>query len=242
MLDGSYRNNPYKSDFGLSGGAKTNYEVDRTLSVDPRLDYTVGRRGVPYHDWGVMPGDGWLRDPAFGGPFVGYKHMIDQADFPGNTQSGGVNYVTSLNVNIIRLADVYLMAAEAAAETGDLNYALERVNDVRLRAANLPRKTVGGTPVANYNVQPYASFPDLEFARSAIRFERRLELALEGHRFFDLVRWGIAKETLEAYSTFEGSIISAYGGLTFEDRDTYFPIPQDQIDRSGGALVQNSGY
>lgn len=239
MLDDSFRTNPYKSDFGLTGNAKNNYTVDNTLAVDPRLDYTVGRRGVPYHDWGVMPGDGWLRDPAFGGPFVGYKHMIDQADFPGNTQSGGVNYVTSLNVNIIRLADVYLMAAECAAETGDLAYALARVNNVRARAAKLPHKSVGGTPVAAYNVQPYPAFASKEYALDAIRFERRLELALEGHRFFDLVRWGIAKEVLEGYSAFEGSLISAYGGLTFSEKNNYFPIPQDQIDRSGGALVQN---
>lgn len=239
MLDGSYRTNPYKSDFGLTGAAKTNFEADRNLAVDPRLDYTVGRRGVPYKDWGIMPGDDWLRDPAFSGPFVAYKHMIDQADFPGNTQSGGVNYVTSLDVNIIRLADVYLMAAECAAETGDLAYALARVNDVRNRAANLPVKTVGGTPVAAYNVQPYPSFPNKEYALDAIRMERRLELALEGHRFFDLVRWGIAKETLESYSAFEGSIIAAYLGLTFSERNHQFPIPQEQIDRSGGALVQN---
>lgn len=240
MLDGSYRTNPYKSDFGLTGAAKTNYEVDKTLAVDPRLDYTVGRRGVPYKDWGIMPGDDWLRDPAFGGPFVGYKHMIHQADFPGNTQSGGVNYVTALDVNIIRLADVYLMAAECAAETGDLAYALARVNDVRNRAAALPVKTIGGTPAAAYNVQPYPSFPNKEYALDAIRTERRLELALEGHRFFDLVRWGIAKETLEGYSAFEGSIIAAYLGLTFSERNHQFPIPQEQIDRSAGALTQNN--
>lgn len=239
MLDGSFQSNPFKSDFGLAGTAKENYTVDKTLAIDPRVDYTVGRRGVPYHDWGIMPGDPWIRDPAFGGPFVGYKHMIDQADFAGNTQSGGTNYVTSLNVNIIRLADVYLMAAECAAETGDLAYALARVNNVRARAAKLPHKSVGGAPVAAYDVKPYPAFTGKEHALDAIRFERRLELALEGHRFFDLVRWGIAKEVLEAYSAFEGSLISSYGGLQFTEKNNYFPIPQDQIDRSGGALVQN---
>ncbi|MFT4094639.1 MAG: RagB/SusD family nutrient uptake outer membrane protein [Niabella sp.] len=242
MLDNSYRTNPYKSDFGLTGTAKTGYAVDQTIAFDPRVDYTVGRRGVPYHDWGIMPGDGWLRDPAFGGPFVGSKHMIDQADFTGNTASGGANYITSLNVNIIRLADVYLMAAECAAQTQDLAYALARVNNVRNRAANIPYKTVGSTNAAAYNVQPYPAFATKEYALNAIRFERRLELALEGQRFFDLVRWGIAKDVLESYSSFEGSIISAYGGLNFEDKDNYFPVPQDQIDRSGGALTQNTGY
>src|SRR5690606_24688467 len=136
-------------------------------------------------------------------------------------------------------ADVYLMAAECAAETGDLAYALARVNNVRARAAKLPHKTVGGTPVAAYNVQPYPAFGDKTYALNAIRFERRLELALEGHRFFDLVRCGIAKEVLEGYSAFEGSLIRSYRGLQFTARDNYSPIPQDQIDRSAGAFVQN---
>ncbi|HLT94857.1 MAG TPA: RagB/SusD family nutrient uptake outer membrane protein [Membranihabitans sp.] len=240
MLDYSYRNNPYISDFGLSGSAKDNYQVDTDLAVDPRLDYTVGRRGVPYHDWGIFPGDAWIRDAASAGPFVTYKTMIDQADFSGYVQNGAP-YVTALNVNIIRLADVYLMAAEAALDT-DLDYALARVNDVRVRASKIPNKEVNGVPVANYKVEPYPSFPNREYAMKAIQFERRLELALEGHRFFDLVRWGIAKQELESYSQFEGQFLDLNKGITFEERNTYFPIPQAQIDRSGGSLTQNPGY
>ena len=241
MLDGSFRTDPYLSDFGLSGSESENYEVDQSLAIDPRLDYTVGRRGVPYHDWGIMPGNDWLRDPAYHGPFVAYKRMIDQADFPGNVQSGGVNYVTGLDVSIIRLADVYLMAAECAAETNDLPTALTLVNKVRIRAGNIPHKQIDGSDAAAYNVQPYptSAFTTKENALTAIRFERRLELALEGHRFFDLVRWGIAKEEMEAYSSFEGSLIEVYGGLSFSENDNIFPIPQDQIDRSGGNLKQN---
>ena len=240
MLDYSYRNDPYLSDFGLPSSEKQNYEVDRSLAIDPRLDYTVGRRGVPYHDWGIFPGDPWIRDAASAGPFVAYKAMIDQADFAGNT-ANGAPYITSLDVNIIRLADVYLMAAEAALDT-DLNYALDRVNDVRIRASKIPHKEVGGSPVAAYNVQPYPSFPDKEYAMRAIQFERRLELALEGHRFFDLVRWDNAKQVLESYSQFEGEFLDLNEGITFEERNKYFPIPQEQIDRSGGSLTQNPGY
>lgn len=242
MLDGSYRNDPYISDLGLTGSAKDNYKVDQTLAFDPRLDYTIGRRGVPYHDWGIMPGSAWIRDMAVDGPFVASKQMIDKADFAGNVSNDG-NYVTSLNVNIIRLADVYLMAAECAVEgSNDLAYALARVNDVRKRAAKIPHKKINGTDAAAYNVQPYPSFPTKDYAMKAIRFERRLELALEGQRFFDLVRWGIAKEVLNSYSAFEGSYISLYQGTTFKDKNDYFPIPQAQIDRSGGALKQNEGY
>lgn len=242
MLDKSYRNNPYLSDFGLEGAAKNNYKVDQTIAFDPRLDYTVGRRGVPYHDWGIMPGGDWIRDMAVDGPFVASKQMIDQADFSGNTSPGALE-ITSLNVNIIRLADVYLMAAECAAETGELAYALKMVNSVRKRAAKIPHKKVNGKDAAAYNVQPYPAFPDKDYAIKAIRFERRLELALEGQRFFDLVRWGIAKEVLNSYTAFESNYITLYKGVTFEgEKDSYFPIPQAQIDRSGGVLKQNTGY
>lgn len=238
MLDGSYRTNPYKSDFGLTGDAKTNYEVDTTIAFDPRLDYTVGRRGVPYRDWGIMPGDGWIRDPAYAGPFVGVKHMVDGAVRATETVAGAA-YITSLNVNIIRLADVYLMAAECYVEQNNLDAALKLVNKIRLRASMLPPKMIGDSRAAKYNVQQYTAFASQPEARTAVRFERRLELALEGHRFYDLVRWGIAKQTIESYSAFEGGLLSAFQNIQFEPKDEYFPIPQQQIDRSQGALTQN---
>lgn len=236
MLNGDYREDPYKSDLGK---ADASYELDVTLRFDPRLDYTVGRRGVSYLDYGIMPGNGWIRDANYAGPFVGIKTMVPQSQFANET-APGEKYVTGLDVNIIRLADVWLMAAECEVEAGNLTEALKLVNDVRNRAANLaPKKTATGANAANYVVKPYTSFPNQTYARNAVRFERRLELALEGHRFFDLVRWDIAKETIEAYSTFEGSFLPSYKGLTFSDNDKYWPIPQAEIDRSNGILKQN---
>ncbi len=232
MLDGSYRTNPYLSDFGLTGAAKTNYQVNQSWAFDPRLDYTVGRRGVPYRDWGTMAGDAWIRDPAYAGPFVGVKHMVDAVVRATQTVAGG-NYITGLNVNIIRLADVYLMAAECYVEANNLDAARALVNKVRARAAKLEGRQVNGTPAAAYNVKPYAAFASQDYARNAVRFERRLELALEGHRFYDLVRWGIAKTTIESYSGFEGQILSSFQNITFDEtKDATFPIPQQQIDRS----------
>ncbi|WP_295120717.1 RagB/SusD family nutrient uptake outer membrane protein [uncultured Chitinophaga sp.] len=238
FLDNSYRTNPIKSDFGLSGDAKTNYKVDKTITVDPRMDYTVGRRGVPYRDWGLMEGDAWIRDPAYAGPFVGLKHMIEQGQFAGQAVKGALQ-ITGLNINIIRLADVYLMAAECNVP-GNLPEAMRLVNLVRARAALLPGKQVDGGLAAIYKVGQYTTFPTADYARNAIQFERRLELALEGHRFYDLVRWGVAKTVLESYSTFEGNLLSSYKGLVFDAKDAYFPIPQQQIDRSQGALSQNN--
>lgn len=241
LLDGSYRTNPYKSDYGLTGTDKTNYAVDKTLPLDPRIESTIGRRGVPYRDWGLMPGDTWIRDASNGGPFLAVKNTIDAAQISSGTAPGSSN-VTGLNVNLIRLADVYLMAAECAVEKGDLGRALILVNTVRARAAKITPRDINGTPAAAYKVSQYTSFPNDTYARNAVRFERRLELALEGHRFFDLVRWGIAKQTLESYFSFEGGYFNYLKGITIETRDDYFPLPQDQIDRSNGTLKQSPGY
>jgi len=241
LLDGSYRTDPYKSDYGLTGTDKTNYAVDKTLPLDPRIESTIGRRGVPYRDWGLMPGDTWIRDASNGGPFLAVKNTIDAAQISSGTAPGSSN-VTGLNVNLIRLADVYLMAAECAVEKGDLGRALVLVNTVRARAAKITPRDINGTPAAAYKVSQYTSFPNDTYARNAVRFERRLELALEGHRFFDLVRWGIAKQTLESYFSFEGGYFNYLKGITIETRDDYFPLPQDQIDRSNGTLKQSPGY
>lgn len=243
LLDGSYRTNPYVSDMGLTGTAKTNYQVNTALALDPRIDYTLGRRGVDYRKgYGFMPGDAWIRDAGNAGPFVVVKNVLDQGQIGAGTAPGSTN-VTGLNVNIIRLADIYLMAAECAIENGDVARALELVNKVRARAALLPPKTVaGGAAAAAYKVSPYPAFPTADYARNAVRMERRLELAMEGHRFFDLVRWGIAKQTLESYFGFEGGYFNYLKGITIETRDDHFPLPQDQIDRSQGVLKQSPGY
>ncbi|WP_158798191.1 RagB/SusD family nutrient uptake outer membrane protein [Pedobacter sp. L105] len=241
LLDGSYRNNPYQSDFGLAAAQKAAYQVDQTIAFDPRIDYTIGRRGVPYHDWGIMAGDTWIRDVGNGGPFVPYKNVIDASQVASNSAPGNTN-ITGLNVNFIRLADVYLMAAECDVELGNLTGAMTLVNKVRQRAALLPPKTVNGIPVAAYKVGLYPSFPGSDYARNAVRFERRLELSMEGHRFYDLVRWGLTKQTLESYFNFEGNYFSYLKGVMIEPRDDYFPLPQDQIDRSQGVLKQSPGY
>lgn len=244
-LDNSYRDNPYISDLGLSGAAKTNYSVNTNLRFDPRLDYNIGRRGVQYLDYGVMPGDPWIRDPAYAGPFIIIKTMVPQSRFASHTVAGAP-YITALDVNLIRLSDVILMAAECNIELGNLGEALRLVNLVRQRAANIPHKTLdgteGGTPAANYQVGLYASFPNAEYARTALRFERRLELAFEGHRFYDLVRWGVAEQVVSSYSSFEGSLLEAYRGISFAPRNAYYPLPQDQIDQSRGTLQQDPNY
>jgi hypothetical protein len=243
LLDGSYTTDPYISDLNLVDAEKTAYKVNTKLSFDPRIDYTIGRRGVDYRKgYGPMPGDAWIRDASNGGPFVVVKNVLDADQVATGTAPGATN-VTGLNTNLIRLADIYLMAAECAVENGDLPRALVLVNKVRSRAALLPGKTIStGVPAAAYKVGLYPSFANPDYARNAVRFERRLELALEGHRFFDLVRWGTIKPTLERYFAFEGGYFQYLKGISIETRDSYFPLPQDQIDRSQGILKQSPEY
>jgi hypothetical protein len=155
--------------------------------------------------------------------------------------------VTAINTNLIRFADVILMLAECEVEVGDLNKARTYVNQVRARAA-APESWVfqdgTTTPAANYKVGTYdAPWTDQATARKAVHFERKLELAMEGHRFFDLVRWGEAETTLNKYLQYESTLRPYLQGARFNpNQDEYFPIPQRQIDLSNNVLKQNPGY
>ena len=220
-------------------------------TVDPRLDWSVGRRGVPFLDWGVDPGLNWIYDFSFGGPYLNIKNMYKQSeegiayniyiayDYEGN---GAVNY------NIIRYADVLLWAAECEVEIGSLDQARTYVNMIRSRAMSGCTETIdnsSGQPSANYSVGLYnTSWTDQNFARNAVRFERRLEFAEEGHRFFDLVRWGIAAQYINTYLQTEQTrgIGSVEAGAKFTaGTNEYFPIPQQEIILDP-SLKQNLGY
>ena len=130
-----------------------------TGPMDPRIDHSVGRRGLPYLDHGLHPGISWIRDQNYGGPYSPKKYIWTKAE----EASGGVDKsswtpgYSAYNVSIIRFADVLLMAAEAEVELGNLEKAREYVNLVRTRAAN-PAGFVmnGAAPAANYVINTYA--------------------------------------------------------------------------------------
>jgi hypothetical protein len=154
-----------------------------------------------------------------------------------------------MNYTVIRYADVLLMAAEAEVEAGSLEKAREYVNLVRARAANSKHwvKKADGTPAANYQISPYpaSAFANKADATKAVRMERKLELSGEGHRFFDLVRWGVAAAEINAYLAYDSKyLVSALGGAKFTaGKNEYFPIPQTQIDIQGASVLsQNPGY
>jgi len=239
---------------GAGGDWKEVWREDATTPLDPRLDWTVGRRGIPYLDWGVHPGRNWVRKVDYGGPYSPKKHVYSKADqAAGLGGSVGWGYNSSAeNFTLLRFADVLLWYAEVLAEQNILDAgsgAAFYVNEVRGRAALQENfvKDADGSNAANYVINEYPSFPSKEYAIKAIQFERRLEFAMEGHRFFDLVRWDIVKDVMTNYLSTEGKRREqALGGATFRDRYKYQPIPEYAINQSYSngtpTLKQNDNY
>lgn len=248
LLDGSYNTgaNQVKTDMGV--GSSDAFTPDAG-SLDPRLDWSVGRRGIPFLDWQDHPGVAWIRNQPNGGPYSPKKYTYYKSD-RGSLQdnSSWTPGYTAQNFTIIRFADVLLMAAECEVEIGSLEKAREYVNLVRARAANPAGfvKRADGSNAANYVIGLYNSaWTDKNVARNAVRFERKIELSGEGHRFYDLVRWGIAESTINAYLTYESKFLAGtLGGAKFvANKHELLPIPQDQIDIIGADILkQNPGY
>lgn len=247
LLDGSYNAdaNALKSDFGLQSNQAFTPDAG---NVDPRLDHSVGRRGLPYLDWQDHPGYDWIRDQAYAGPYSPKKFIYYKTQ--EGTLTDGSSWTrgyAAMNHTVIRFADVLLMAAEVEIEVGSLETARNYTNLVRKRAAN-PASwvTKNGAPAAKYTIGTYdAAWTDKVAARTAVRFERKLELSGEGHRFYDLVRWGVAANDINAYLAFEGKkLITALGSSKFTaNKNEYLPIPQGQIDLQGADILkQNNGY
>ncbi|PUZ27626.1 Starch-binding associating with outer membrane [Chitinophaga costaii] len=288
------------NDMGLSSAVP--FTLD-THAVDPRLDWTVGRRGVPYLDWGPHPGSNWIRQQDYAGPYAPKKNVYYQATQTLYHDAHSWAPGTAINIHVIRFADVLLMAAEAEIEAGSLEKARTYINQVRERAnrpagfvsnsdniayakkvtsdqagfnaanadaslkvgdwvvrsdlnetwviiaidASSKVKTWNAYKLPVYKASDYTvPFASQDAARTAVRLERKLELAMEGQRYFDLVRWGIAPATMNAYYAYESKITTDLSGANFPVRDTAYPIPQRQIDLGlkGGqeTLTQNPGY
>lgn len=293
----NYNATEVKNDLGVkSNELFTPYQG----TLDSRLDWTVGRRGVPYHDWAPHPGASWVRNDV-GGPYapkksVYYRRQRGSANDPKNVDNSFWGPIISNNNYVmVRFADVLLMLAEAEVEAGSLETARTLVNQIRARAANpasfitddlnvqysgpgnngkgvvaseaemkalnlglgewAVRTDKGSTFVLiatgvydeyklpTYKVGLYtAAWASKDDARKGVHFERKLELATEGHRFFDLVRWGEAEQTLNKYIQYEKKIAPYLSTAVFQATDTVYPIPQRQIILSGGVLQQNAGY
>lgn len=223
--------------------------------LDPRLDWTVGRRGIPYLDWGIFTGSDWIRDQLHGGPYEMKKTMYYESEadiYAENTFTRAIG----INWRLYCLSSVMLWRAECAVELNNLEKARDLINQVRRRAGNqLVMGKVSTTvfdgreidvdwdaPAANYKVGEYPSFPSQEYAREAVRMEIRLETAMEGYRFFDLVRWGIAEAVINEFIQNDSQLRVFTLGVTFFPKHNYFPLPQSQIDIQAGVLEQDPAW
>src|SRR6266851_4116816 len=248
-------------------------------TVDPRLDWTIGRDSVPFKDWGLHTPE-WIRAPGYGGPYSPKKNIHENASGSQSTVGWQVQQLNSVHIHLFRYADLLLMKAEAEVKGGgSLINARDLVNQIRTRAAQTAQGCGGAVspaatavlvakypgcaadtrlavPIndasikwATYKVGLYPTFADTGTALTAIRAERRLELGMEGQRFFDLRRDGqtYATTTVNGYLTVEQTR-RAYKAAQapFAVRNMYFPIPPIEIDLSKvggvGKLVQNTGW
>jgi len=222
--------------------------VTNGVTVDPRIDHTVGIAGHPFkYNPKVLYDHSWERISALYGGFGNMKEQ-QAGDCPCFKKVGPF-YGSSKNIDIIRYADVLLMKAEALIELNRQDEALPLINQVRARANNSKERTrkADGNYPSNFLISEYQPGVNITWdqatARKAMQWERRLEFAMESPRFFDLVRWGIAAETLNAYLAKEKTRRSFLSSAFFtKGRDEYYPIPQREINYTKGLYKQNPGY
>ena len=212
--------------------------------LDPRVDFTVGRIGIPWKGTAVYS-DAWVRSQEYYPGFSGKKHVIAPDD--PRVHNSFPWAASGLNFNVIRYAEVLLWKAEAIIESnGNLSEAIDLINQIRERAKESEAvKTLDGSEdAANYNISLYDNSGwTANTAREALRFERRLELAMEGHRFYDLNRWGIVTDVMNRYYQKETERVEYLQGSSFQSgKHEYLPIPQGEIDLAPDLYSQNSGY
>jgi len=279
ILDGTFNSvaNQLSDVTWARGKAVTSVPRD-VAPIDPRIDWTMGRTGVPFLDWGMYTGPAWVRSFIDDGPYTPKKYDALAANFGTYTDaSSWTPGYEAVNLYLMRYADVLLLAAECEVEAGILPNAMGYVNQLRARQQNPkgwvkissdPAKTdwqaytdptVASIPAGNYSIALYGTGGDNTFstqasARKAVHMERKLELCLEGHRFFDLVRWGEVftsnangnPDCLQSAFLYNTSLSGAAAlGTSFQfqaNKSEYWPIPQAQIDLSLGKLKQNPGY
>jgi len=261
-----YLDNTYRSLPTLTTMVETVPQTDLTVYTDPRIDVTMGRFNVPYWDYSIPTIlDGWIRDVSNGGLYMNKKDIPRKAD-KGNLSLPTETASTAKNYHLIRYADILLWYAEALIETGQYQEAGKYINQIRRRAANYYVKAadaetmeetessytledkindkVGANAAANYRIglYPDEQFNTKESATEALRFERKIEFALEGQRWFDLARWGIIGQELQSYISYEKQYLVKFSRSYYESKWVTLPIPNSQILTMEGILVQNENW
>ena len=220
-----------------------------TQKWDPRLFHTVGMPTFPYkYEEAYTMTKGNSRTPNTYGYYTSLKEV------PQRSKRETYNspwQAFDMNDYVLRYSDVMLMRAEALIETGQLAEARTIINDIRQRAKNSVAKHIQyAADQCEIALYPTTYFNDKETARKCLQWERRLELAMENGRYFDLRRWGIASKTLNAY--FETEQHDVYDGQTYAQylkdahytagKNEFYPVPYNQLYYVPGLYSQNKGY
>ena len=247
-LVNAYRTNsdglPMLDDF-----ASVDYKVGSNETVDPRLFVTVGVPGTPYMfntAYMMSESNTWSRSGGDYGYFVSLKQNVDPDLSNVYLFNCDNQWASPMNRVVLRYADVLLMRAEALAQLGQTSEAMALVNQVRDRAAGMVANSVVSNYPTKYGVHyavgKYNGSYSKDEAMKIIKMERRLELAMESERFFDLVRWGDAATTLNKFYSSESEKMNFLSGSQFTaNKNEYLPVPFEQMAASNGHYTQNCG-
>ncbi|NSW95225.1 MAG: RagB/SusD family nutrient uptake outer membrane protein [Bacteroidales bacterium] len=248
---------PLANDMGL---ASSDSFIPTDHLLDPRVDWTISRRGIDFLGWGINPGSDWIREMYYGGPYMTKKYMHLKSEQSLNNY--GTGFYNGKNYRMYRLANILLWRAEIAVEEGELELARSLVNRVRERAKNstpvmglcTSYSNLGKDPAvdwtkpaANYKIEPWPeghpAFASKEEARKAVRMEIRLEFATEGHRFFDLRRWEIDDEVLNDYIVRDSRFRIFLSGVKYNpEKHDYWPLPSSATEEQKGIIQQDPAY
>ena len=233
----------------LDNFAAVDYTVGSNQTVDPRLFVTVGVPGTPYmFNPGFMMAEtnAWSRSGGTFGYFVSLKQNVDPSLTDSYLYLCDSQWASSMNRIVFRYADVLLMRAEAQAQLGQTADAIALVNQVRNRANGMiTNSVVSNYPTkygVHYAVGKYNGSYSKDEAMKIIKMERRLELAMESERLFDLVRWGDAATVLNKFYSIESEKMNFLSGSQFTaNKNEYLPVPYEQMAASNGHYTQNCG-
>ena len=227
----------------------TDYEVGSAQTVDPRLFETVGVPGTPYMfnpNFMMGKNNTWSRSGGMYGYYVSLKQNVDPTLTDTYLFVCDNQWASSMNRVVFRYADVLLMRAEAMAQTGKTADAIVLVNQVRDRAAGMAKNSIVANYPNKYGVHfaigKYNGSYSKEEAMKIIKMERRLELAMESERFFDLVRWGDAATVINRFYSSESEKMEFLKDSKFtSNKNEYLPVPFEQLAASNGHYTQNCG-
>lgn len=208
--------------------------VDEFEEGDPRLLYTIVQPGDKFPkgkqfetlDFSTYPSTGYHSRKAF---LVDSRRGLGWGD-------------DAWSFHIIRYADILLLYAEALIQTGgDKLEIVDCINQVRHRANASRMGDIEATSrvlsIPSQNLRDVTTSDDL---LAAVKHERRVELAMEFNRLYDLKRWNCYVETMNNFSTYPYA--KGRGAGFRKGINELFPIPQSEIDRTGGSIKQNPGY